>query len=167
MVTFLSFDLTLNSILDYDLFNDGTDSNLLLGLLGVQVVIQITIFLILFIAMADTFLFRVGLLGLLMKKFRLVLLMQPIYIMITLLAGAFRVRRLQYGDTFLKLWRNQTFIQLSSAQKVIAIPYYLLNLRATIKLGDPVYYDKDTWVNLIRQFKDNDDHIYTQNKTVQ
>jgi hypothetical protein len=34
---------------------------------------------------------------------------------------------------------------------LVAIPYYLLNLRATIKLGHPIYYNKDAWVALIKQ----------------
>ena len=32
----------------------------------------------------------------------------------------------------------------------VAIPYYLLNLRASIKLGHPVYYSKDAWVAFIK-----------------
>jgi hypothetical protein len=38
-------------------------AQLLVGLAGLQIVIQIAIFLILFMSMADTFLFRVGFLG--------------------------------------------------------------------------------------------------------
>ena len=44
-----------------------------LGLFGLQVIVEISIFLVLFLATADTFLFRVGLLGVLIKTFRLVL----------------------------------------------------------------------------------------------
>jgi hypothetical protein len=91
MIIFLMVDLGLNSILDYDLYNNQTvkniSSNLLLGLLGLQIVVEICIFLVLFIAMADTFLFRVGLLGLLIKKFRFVLIFQPIYMAITIATG--------------------------------------------------------------------------------
>jgi Transmembrane protein 138 len=200
MVFFLCADLALNGTLDYDLFNNAYDtksgSNLLLGLLGLQIVIQIAIFLILFIAMADTFLFRVGLLGLLIRKFKMVLLMHPVYIFITALTGSFRVRHFGNGDTVYTIWQNTSFIQLSTAQKIrklslitlepatktaclrnpwisslselidrnhhsdlsprsrsfiVAIPYYLLNLRAVMKLSDPSYYTGDTWVALVRQ----------------
>jgi hypothetical protein len=81
MIICLGCDLALNSILDYDLFNDQyrgasvsaqqanshsassnntTVAQLLIGLAGLQIVIQIAIFLILFLSMADTFLFRVS-----------------------------------------------------------------------------------------------------------
>ena len=82
----------LNSVLDYDKFNNFNvgqkASQLLLGLLGLQIVIEICVFLILFLTMADTFLFRVGLLGLLLKKFRSVLITHPIYITLTIVAGS-------------------------------------------------------------------------------
>ena len=208
MVLFLTVDLGLNSVLDYDLFNQvpvNSTSHLLLGLLGIQVVIQISIFVILFTAIADTFLFRVGLLGLLLKKFRLVLVMQPVYIGITLITGAFRIRHFGEGNSLNDIWRNPNYFQLSTAQKIskfscvsltpllcyhhrgiyvilsyltetipfpfphvllsnftpfqplscfstsVAVIYYLLNMRATIKLGDPIYYNKGTWVALVRQ----------------
>ena len=81
----------LNSVLDYDKFNNFNvgqkASQLLLGLLGLQIVIEICVFLILFLTMADTFLFRVGLLGLLLKKFRSVLITHPIYLTLTIVAG--------------------------------------------------------------------------------
>jgi hypothetical protein len=123
MIVFLVVDLGLNSILDYDLYNNQTvkniSSNLLLGLLGLQIVVEIFIFLILFIAMADTFLFRVGLLGLLIKKFRLVLIFQPIYMAITIATGALRVRHLTtLGNNLNTLYAYKTFTRLSIAQKI-------------------------------------------------
>lgn len=123
MTVFLFVDLGLNSILDYDLFNNQTASNnashLLLGLLGLQAVVEISTFLILFVAMADTFLFRVGLLGLLMKKFRTILIFQPIYIAITLASGALRVRHLSVvGNSLYTLYNYDTYVRVSLIQKI-------------------------------------------------
>lgn len=122
MGAFLCMDLALNGTLDYDLFNNQNTSknasNILLGLLGLQIVIQIAIFLILFIALADTFLFRVGLLGLLVRKFKMVLLIHPVYIFITALTGSFRVRHFGNAENLYGLWQNNTFVQLSTAQKI-------------------------------------------------
>ena len=237
MIIFLTVDLGLNSILDYDLFNNQTAPNnashLLLGLLGFQAVVEICTFLVLFVAMADTFLFRVGLLGLLMRKFRTILIFQPIYIAITLASGALRVRHLSVvGNSLFTLYNYNPYVRLSLIQKIceysknmlrhrivrtcmrnwanwchartsvyvthgviieqnrfhtrraprrnyhclyiesfllsnhflfrfisfnsssVAIPYYLLNLRATIKLGHPIYYNKEAWVALIKQVND-------------
>jgi hypothetical protein len=122
IIVFLLVDLSLNSVLDYASFNDNNNGKrayqLLLGLAGLHVVVQITIFLILFLAMADTFLFRVGLLGLLMKKFRGVVLMQVLYLVFTIALGAYRVREFNRGDTLATLWTDDTYISLSSIQKI-------------------------------------------------
>lgn len=180
MAFFLIIDLVLNSTLDYDSYNDqyagngnsGGVANLLLGLAGLQVVIEITIFLVLFLAMADTFLFRVGLLGLLVKKFRTVLMIHPIYITLTIIAGAFRVKILADGGDLNELWKNPRFMGISISQKIgeltlslnpfshpetffyirtVSVLYYSLNLRATIKLSDPIYFNKDAWISLVKQ----------------
>lgn len=127
LILTLALDLSLNSVLDYDLFNDqyrgtasstSTGTQLLLGLAGLQIVVNISIFLILFLAMADTFLFRVGLLGLLLKKFRSVLLIHPVYITLTIATGAYRVNHFSSGNTLATLWKDQSFFALSSIHKI-------------------------------------------------
>jgi len=147
-------DLALSSTLDFDPYNNSNNGNLatrlLLGLFGLQVVIQISIFLVLFLAMADTFLFRVGLLMLLVKKFKLVLFFHAINLLATTACGWYRVQRLMQGDEVKDLWLDATFVALSSVQKCVAIPFYSLNLRAVVKLSDSIYFDKDAWISLIR-----------------
>jgi hypothetical protein len=161
MVVVLVIDLALNSTLDYDSYNDQYNgraaSRLLLGLFGLQVVIEIAVFLVLFLAMADTFLFRVGLLGMLIKKFRTVLVVHPIYFALTIATGAYRVRKFINSATLFAIWHDQSFIALYYIQKFISIPYYMLNLRAVIKLSDPIYFDSKVWMDLMksqrRQFR--------------
>jgi hypothetical protein len=110
------------------------------------------VFLALFLAMADTFLFRVGLLGVLTKKFRSVLLLHPIYLGFTIVIGIYRVRRLDNDNrTIVDLWQDPSYNALSILHKVIAIPYYLFNIRATVKLSERKYFDKDAWISLIRK----------------
>lgn len=154
MCVVLLIDMALNSTLDYDSYNDTYNgkaaSRLLLGLYGLQVVMQIAVFLVLFLAMADTFLFRVGLLGLLIKKFRTVLLVHPIYFALTIACGAYRVRSFINNATLSTIWKDTSFISLSYIQKILAIPYYLLNLRAVIKLSDPIYFDGNVWMGLMK-----------------
>eukprot|EP01032_Pedospumella_encystans_P038474 gene38474-43589_t len=151
MIIFLIIDLGLNSTLDYDALNDSLADNVLLGIFGLQVVIQISILLILFLAAADTYLFRVGLLGMLVRTISVVLLVHPIYMALTIGVGAYRVRHLSGTGTLDKLWKNDTFIAISFIQKLVAIPYYIANVRATIKLEDPMYFNKAAWINVIKQ----------------
>ena len=90
MLFLILADLIFNCTLDYDLYNNDRsfiegnqnldwDGGVLSALLILQVIVQISIFLALFLSMADTFLFRVGLLGILVQKFRFVLILHPIY----------------------------------------------------------------------------------------
>lgn len=181
MGVLLLLDLGMNSSLDYDSYNDHVSAypaNFLLGLVGLQVIIEISVFLLLFLAMADTFLFRVGLLGLLLQKFKLVLLMHPIYIALTIATGVVRVNKIVNQNlTLEKLWRDSSFVVLSTVQKIgtsfilllfffyspllalilpsslfkVAVLYSVLNLRASITLGESIYFDKNEWISRIRQ----------------
>lgn len=118
MVLFLAMDLALNSTLDFDTFNNRLNPNFLLGLLGLQIVIQISIFLILFLAAADTFLFRVGLIGILVRTVRYVLMLHPIYLAFTIAEGVYRLRKLTSGDSVTSLWTDQSFIALAYIHKI-------------------------------------------------
>ena len=118
MILFLLMDLGLNGTLDYDILNDRRADNVLLGLFGLQAVIQVSIFLVLFLAATETYLFRVGLLGVLIRSISTVLILLPVYGIFTIAAGAYRVQRLSGSDTLNTLWQDNTFIALSSLQKI-------------------------------------------------
>lgn len=153
MILFLLVDLGLNGTLDYDILNDRRADNVLLGLFGLQAVIQVSIFLVLFLAATETYLFQVGLLGILIRSISTVLILQPIYGIFTIAAGAYRVQRLSGSDTLNDLWQDDTFIALSTLQKIVAVPYYFANIRTTIMLEDPMYFQKEPWIMLIKQQK--------------
>jgi hypothetical protein len=179
MILFLIMDLGLNSTLDYDILNDERADNILLGVFGLQVVIQISIFLILFLATADTYLFRVGLLGILVRTISFVLVLHPIYMALTIAVGSYRVRHLSGSGSLSTIWKDDVFIALSIIQKIgkhelhlamhmlcpdricnahsitpaAAVPYYIANVRATIRLEDPIYFNKNAWISLIKQVR--------------
>jgi hypothetical protein len=178
MILFLIMDLGLNSTLDYDVLNDQRANNILLGVFGLQVVIQISIFLILFLATADTYLFRVGLLGILIRTITFVLILHPIYMALTIAVGSYRVRHLSGSGTLSTLWKDNTFIALSIIQKFgkfcgwfkifadadpsmfsAAVPYYIANVRATIRLEDPIYFNKNAWISLIKQVQQSNPSV--------
>lgn len=123
MFVLLGVDLGMNSSFDYDpmrLSSHGA-SDFLVVVVGIQIVVEISVFLTLFLAMTETFLFRVGLLGLLLKKFRAVLLVHPLYLAFTVAAGALRVRRLsndEDGSGLVDLWGDDAFIAVSTIHKL-------------------------------------------------
>ena len=168
MVLFLLIDLGLNSILDYDLFNNQTtvngNSNLLLGLLGLQTVVEISTFLILFIAMADTFLFRVGLLGLLMKTFRTVLLFHPLYIAITIASGSLRVRHLAVeGNSLSSLYRYDTYTRMSMVQKIgKPIPLHDVMMQTIVYSEMFFYFALTPWSYVIDFSNGSSSHLISR-----
>jgi hypothetical protein len=118
MLVLLCVDLAMNCSFDYDNLGLSDKVDFLVVVLGVQVVVEISVFLALFLAMAETFLFRVGLLGLLVKKFRLVLLVHPLYLALTIAAGTLRVRRLAADGDVAALQRDSSFVAVSAVQKI-------------------------------------------------
>jgi len=146
-------DMGLNSSLEFDEYISPdaapeNANNILVLMFGVQLVIQISTFLTLFLMMCDTYLFRVGLLGVLAKQFTWVLLSHPAYIAFTMIIGGYRVTELHNETTIDQIWGLDYFRFLSVCQKILAATYYVANLRATIKLGSPTYYNKEAWVGL-------------------
>ena len=165
MLILIMGDLGLNCTLDYDLYNadrsfiEGNqnldwEGGVLFALLFLQAIVQISIFLALFLSMADTFLFRVGLLGVLIKKFRAALLLHPIYFTFTLFTGTYRLREID-ERSFFDLWRyDKSFLALSVIQKLLSIPYYLFNIRSAVKLGSRMYFDRELWISLVKDNKE-------------
>ena len=124
LTSFLLFDLILNSIVDYSYFSYQVN----LGLSGLEIVIQITIFLILFLGFTETYLFRVGLIGYLLKKFQGVLYIHPVYFIITIIDIALRlsISNGSSSNGLLTLWQDNSFIAVSYIQKFgIYSKYYL------------------------------------------
>lgn len=119
MLLFLLMDLGLNGTLDYDILNDRRQQyDILLGILALQLVTQIFVFLLLVLTAAETYLFRVGLTAILLNTVRTVLIMHALYIISTIAAGAYRVQRLSGSDTLSSLWKDDSFIFLSTIQKI-------------------------------------------------
>jgi len=163
MIVLCLCDLGLNSSVEFDDFAPTVGrKNILVLVFGLQLVVQISIFLTLFLMMGDTYLFRVGLLGVLSKQFPTVLFLHPFYITYTLLLGGYRVSEMHTnGVTISELWDLPYFIPLSVVHKIVAAAYYVANLRSTIKLGSPLYYNKDAWVNLYYNSNKNKGRIET------
>lgn len=149
---FLAIDVALNSTLDYDKLNNQSRT-LILGLFGLQIIDQLAVFLILFLTLADTFLFRVGLLNILIRKTRVIIVIQSIYFLLSILTGSYRLNYFDTDQTAYYLATNDGFVSLSMIQKIAAVVYYVANVYYTIKLEDPIYYNKDAWIALIRQVR--------------
>jgi hypothetical protein len=157
-------DLAINSSVEFeDLIGnmktgnrdvESEENDLLTIAVAVHIIILISAFLTLFLMMGDTYLFRVGLLGVLARQFAWTLALHPFYLLYTILLSMYRVQSMQTGTLLNEIWDLPAYTPLSVIHKVIAAVYYVANLRAAIALGAPIYYSKDAWVNLYYSNRD-------------
>uniref|UniRef100_A0A7S1TSS8 Transmembrane protein 138 n=1 Tax=Phaeomonas parva TaxID=124430 RepID=A0A7S1TSS8_9STRA len=150
MVLFLVADLALNSSVEHDTYVAVEQQHLAGGayimVYGCHVVLQVSTFIVLVLMMGETYLFQVGLLQILASQFPAVLIIHPVYMLYTIVLGAVRTSRLVGNSHVTDLWADQAYAAFSVGHKMIAVVYYVLNLRAAVKLGDPVYYQRqDAW----------------------
>lgn len=126
MLILLVFDLGLNCSIDYDSYNNQPQRNFIMGMLFLNVVVEISIFLIIFLAMASTYIFRVGLLGVLLKQFQTTFIIHFIYLTFTIVTGAYRFNELIRKDNdIVGLYHDPIFISLSTLQKCCKYLYPL------------------------------------------
>ena len=111
-------------------------------------------FVTMFMLLGSTFLFQGGLLGVLYSRFRPLVWSYPIYFTACLALGIWRIQ-LWSGMSEEKqledLWDNDGYFAFSVVHKLIAVCYYVLNVRATLALGESRYYTKEEWVTLYRR----------------
>ena len=167
MVMFIFFDLTLNSVTEFQNFKNsltpvemttssqGDSSSdddrdevrrTQLMLCGLQMLGQLSIFAILFLLLCDTFPFQVGLLGVLMRRFKTILWLHFGYFTMTILISALRMSKLDLGWTFVDVWDWNFYTVCSFLQKLVAPFYYSENFKSIIELGSPKYLTKENWV---------------------
>ena len=95
MALFICGDLFINSTAEYEALNTGTSydqmSQLQIILLGSSILLQASIFSAFFLMLVDTFPFQVGLVGVVGKKFRYMLIAQVSYSLMTIIVGAMRL----------------------------------------------------------------------------
>ena len=90
MIGILILDAWCNSSHEYDYLGDNT-----VLAFGGQVFVQVSVFIVLFLLLCDTYPFRIGLLRELLTDFRPVLYCHPVYFIYTMVLGAWRNVRAQ------------------------------------------------------------------------
>lgn len=150
-------DLLLNSTLEYDEYNSYPT------MFGIHLFVQLCCFVVVFLMLCETYPFRVGLIDALLAEFRAVLWIHPMYFFLTLFLGLFRIitiKELSAGRRHFRrnngMWDTSTqaglrYTTLSHVHKVLGAVYYFINIRAAVRLGDSIYYAKDSWVTLFHQ----------------
>eukprot|EP00750_Incisomonas_marina_P019158 INCI3238.1.p1 GENE.INCI3238.1~~INCI3238.1.p1 ORF type:complete len:222 (+),score=34.52 INCI3238.1:258-923(+) len=150
LYAFLGVDLFLNAICDHVFYDVNSNVNNR-RLSACQIIIQVLIFFSLLLLMFDTFPYEVGLIGILTKSnfvFRLLLVVAPLYLVVSIIAVGYRVYYL-WDDvvSLIDLWLAPEFSFLSGFQKILAVFYYAVVSRAATVLGYPRYYNSKYWAS--------------------
>ncbi|ETI36310.1 hypothetical protein F441_17412 [Phytophthora nicotianae CJ01A1] len=141
-------DVGLNSSIEYgdlpgqDVLDNSSDSIVSF----VQVLLQIAALINLLMLLGGTFLFRSGLFGMLYSHFRLVLLVHPLYICLTIILGIVRMNLLSLGNAHADIWDVQGYAALSGIHKIGALCYYACSIYAVEKLRNRKYYSPEYWM---------------------
>lgn len=100
-----------------------------------------------FMLFFGTYLFQVGLIGLLVREFRNVLWAAFAY---GCAYAAYAVCKLYLllgqSQSQSELWSSPAFCTFSIIQKIVAIGYYLMVVRMCIRIGEMRWYQRGPWV---------------------
>ena len=90
-------DLVFNSVLNTeDVSCSGSCNEIAIALFGVQILVQICAVGLLFLLLSGTILFRIGLIGVLTKEFSMIKIIIPIYTIMSIVSGGYRVVSIVY-----------------------------------------------------------------------
>lgn len=95
-----------------------------------------------FLLLCGTYLFRVGLIGVLSKYFKGVMAVTLTYLILTGITGGLRLAFIGGGMPFQRLWDFGGFTTMSIIHKLFATFYYIVNIRTALQIGDPKFYTK-------------------------
>ncbi|KAG1707290.1 hypothetical protein DVH05_026484 [Phytophthora capsici] len=141
-------DIVLNSSIEYgDLPGQGTSDNSSDAIVSfVQVLLQIAGLVNFLMMLGGTFLFRSGLFGILYSQFRLVLLLHPLYICLTIILGIARESLLASGIAHEDIWTEYGYTVFSGIHKIGALGYYASSIYAVEKLRHRKFYSHEYWM---------------------
>lgn len=108
LVMFLLSDLFISSMCEFKVFSHDEETNTKIHAMLVTLVtlLSLSSFTTLFSLVCDTFPFRVGLVGELIKKLRTTIGMIVLNLFLTILVGTIRVSKLKGGLTIVDLWES-------------------------------------------------------------
>ncbi|XP_015922702.1 transmembrane protein 138 [Parasteatoda tepidariorum] len=138
----LFIDILLNAFGDFG----RSEFVILLVLSVVQDIGIICNVIILFLMFANTYVFRAGLLGILISRYRFTLITCFVYLAITI-AWHFWNLKLIWDNPYAYNWTTYLLV-LFILQKSCAVFYYYFYKRTSLLIVDPCFYDDSEWLKL-------------------
>jgi len=144
---FLIVDMVIQCTSDYDFGSSSSaaTASFVLALLN-QLAVAMTTHRI----MAQTFPYRIGLVGVVTSRFHKLFLVALLYFILGLFVAGLRVMNVRAGEEA-DLLSQPFFLVLSSLSKLLAPVYYAMTLRGAYELCFPVYYDEEAWQKILER----------------
>lgn len=96
--------------------------------------------------MSSTFVFRHGLIGELLARFRVLLVVAPLVALFTFGFRAYRLVGVIGSEDMETLWTSNAYKAVYFLHNFACIVYYVLTIRTCQQLGDPKLYKPSTWL---------------------
>jgi len=136
----LLIDVLLNAFSDFG----RSDFVILLVLYVIQDIGIVCNVIVLFLMFANTYVFRAGLLGILISRYRLTLITCFIYLAITI-TWHFWNLKFKWNNPFSYNWTTNLLV-LFILQRSCAILYYYFYKRTALLIVDPCFYNDNEWL---------------------
>ncbi|XP_033229855.1 transmembrane protein 138 [Belonocnema kinseyi] len=136
----LIFDICINSFASFAR-PSPVDLLVLYVIQDFCLIVALTVLLVSFFS---TYIFQVGLIQLLYTQFRVTLILCIIYIILSIGLHSWHMT-LHWPTPFSHYW-TRGFHSLYSIHKAVAVLYYYFYKRASLRVGDPRYYESSTWL---------------------
>ncbi|KAK0182107.1 hypothetical protein PV327_000276 [Microctonus hyperodae] len=136
----LLFDICVNSFASFA----RNQSIELLSLYVIQdfcLILALTLLLVNFFA---TYIFQAGLIQLLYVRFRLTLILCVVYIILSISLHIWHMS-IHWYQPLIHYW-TKSFHSLYSIQRTVAVMYYYFYKRASLRIGDPRFYEGSSWM---------------------
>jgi len=122
----------------------GSNAIVLLVLYMVQDISLMFSLILLFLVFFNTFVFKAGLISLLIRKFSAPLIIGALYLVLTFAYHVWNLS-IRWGRPNQYHWSNG-LQAMYVFQKLLAVVYYYFYKRAVLKLGDTKYYEDSVWL---------------------
>jgi Transmembrane protein 138 len=115
-------------------------------MIAVQLLIQLLLFLLIFAALSGTYLFQVGLLGVLISEFKGMLIAIPSYLVVYIAYAAVKIATYtSNGSNQDALWNSGLFVFFSIVQKIASMAYCIVLVSRFHTLGEAKWYQRKPW----------------------
>ena len=122
----------------------GGNAVVLLVLYMIQDICLIFSLVLLFLVFFNTFVFKAGLISLLIRKFSGTMLISAVYLILTISYHIWNLS-VRWGRSNEYRWSNG-LQAMYVIQKLLAVVHYYFYKRAALRLGDTKYYEDSSWL---------------------